>query len=146
MDLWKKKKYIFKILIIVVQFNVLSEFYCLKNKFKFSFGIVEESKNLINLKRAMKSLKFQEIVRNIPNNSQAINYKILSNFRKILPSACSNLKSAPELIPLRVPRLLTVDKYNWKYNLNSAQSPANICPQSNKWLLQILPTCCDCHR
>ena len=49
---------------------------------QFSFGIVEESKNLINLKRAMKSLKFQEIVRNIPNNSQAINYKILSNFRK----------------------------------------------------------------
>ena len=30
----------------------------------------------------MKSLKFQEIVINIPNNSQAINYKILSNFRK----------------------------------------------------------------
>jgi 16S rRNA G966 N2-methylase RsmD len=49
---------------------------------QFSFGIVETPENLNNLKTALKSDRFQEIIKNIPNNSQAINHKILSKFRK----------------------------------------------------------------
>jgi hypothetical protein len=49
---------------------------------QFSFGIVETPENLNNLKIALQSTRFQEIIKNIPNNSQAINHKILSQFRK----------------------------------------------------------------
>jgi len=49
---------------------------------QFSFGIVESPENLNNLKLALKSSKFQNFQKNIPNYSQSINYKILSKFKK----------------------------------------------------------------
>jgi hypothetical protein len=49
---------------------------------QFSFAIVELPENLKNLKTAMKSERFQEIIKAIPNFSNAINFKILSLFRK----------------------------------------------------------------
>ena len=49
---------------------------------QFSFGIVEDSDNLKKLKMALKSEKFQELIKSIPNYSSAINYKILSEFKK----------------------------------------------------------------
>jgi len=49
---------------------------------QFSFGIVENENNLEKIYETLKSEKFQKMAKNIPNNSQALNYRILSTFRK----------------------------------------------------------------
>lgn len=49
---------------------------------QFSFGIVDSPENLINIKKALKSNKFQKLIKDIPNNSSALNHKILATFRK----------------------------------------------------------------
>jgi hypothetical protein len=49
---------------------------------QFSFAIIDEPTNLELIKKCLKSSKFQKIIQSIPNFSQAINYKILSIFRK----------------------------------------------------------------
>lgn len=49
---------------------------------QFSFGIIDDKENLNQLKKVLKSDSFQKIVKNMPNNSNSINYKILSTFRK----------------------------------------------------------------
>ena len=49
---------------------------------QFSFGIVEKIEKLESLKKALKSKKFQELIKSIPNNSSAVNFKILKTFRK----------------------------------------------------------------
>ena len=49
---------------------------------QFSFGIVEDIEKLESLKTALKSERFQNIIQSIPNNSSALNFKILKTFRK----------------------------------------------------------------
>lgn len=49
---------------------------------QFSFGIVEKIEKLESLKIALKSKRFQELIKSIPNNSSAVNFKILKTFRK----------------------------------------------------------------
>lgn len=49
---------------------------------QFSFGIIDDVENLEKIKIAMKSKKFQRVIECIPNNSNAINFKILKTFRK----------------------------------------------------------------
>ena len=49
---------------------------------QFSFAIVENLNKLERLKMALKSEKFQNLIKSIPNNSSALNFKILSTFRK----------------------------------------------------------------
>jgi len=49
---------------------------------QFSFGIVDSIENLDKIKTALSSTKFQKIIQNIPHYSSAINFKILSKFRK----------------------------------------------------------------
>jgi hypothetical protein len=49
---------------------------------QFSFAIIETPENLPLIKKVMKSQIFQTIIKSIPNNSSAVNYKILSTFKK----------------------------------------------------------------
>lgn len=49
---------------------------------QFSFGIVEDIEKLESLKTALKSERFQNLIQSIPNNSSALNFKILKTFRK----------------------------------------------------------------
>jgi 16S rRNA G966 N2-methylase RsmD len=49
---------------------------------QFSFGIIDEPMNLNLIKKVMKSEIFQKIIKSIPNNSNAVNYKVLKTFKK----------------------------------------------------------------
>lgn len=49
---------------------------------QFSFAIVDNPELLDDIKTAMKSKDFQKIIQSIPNNSSAINFKILKTFKK----------------------------------------------------------------
>ena len=49
---------------------------------QFSFGVIDEPENISLIKRVMESSVFNNIIKSIPNNSSAVNYKILSTFRK----------------------------------------------------------------
>lgn len=49
---------------------------------QFSFAIIDLQENLSLIKKVMKSEIFQTIIKSIPNNSSAVNYKILSTFKK----------------------------------------------------------------
>lgn len=49
---------------------------------QFSFAIIDDPNILDDIKTAMKSKDFQRIIESIPNNSSAINFKILRTFKK----------------------------------------------------------------
>jgi len=49
---------------------------------QFSFAVIDNPNVLDDIKTAMKSKDFQRIIESIPNNSSAINFKILKTFKK----------------------------------------------------------------